>query len=243
MLVFTADIHGEWLELYDQIPKDTEALFICGDTQPIRFEEDLELIPGPRKYLRKGDFYLFWKAGRVPIPTYFFLGNHEPFLWLYPYEKDGPKEIIKNLWILRRSGVIELCGLKIAYLSRVFSPKTYFEGVIWNPERETRSKRSKLAGRFTPKDIDELLSAVAKTGKVDILALHENPNYCNDKRGKELYRTIVKAIQPQVILCGHMHISLREEFAGIPLIGIGQKEKVLQYELPLKKKNFIKKIL
>ena len=93
-----------------------------------------------------------------------------------------------------------------------------------------RSKRSKLAGRFTPKDIDELLSAVAKTGKVDILALHENPNYCNDKRGEELYRTIVKAIQPQVIFCGHMHISLREEFAGIPLIGIGQKEKVLQYE-------------
>jgi len=32
MLVFTADIHGEWLELYDQIPKDTEAFFCLEDT-------------------------------------------------------------------------------------------------------------------------------------------------------------------------------------------------------------------
>jgi len=237
MLAFTADLHGEWLDVYDKLPLGTEALFICGDAQPIRSEEDLALIPAPKKYLNLGDFFLYWEERYVPVPTYFFLGNHEPFLWLHPYEKEGPKEIIKNLWILRRSGVIELCGLKIAYLSRVFSSRTYFEGEVWDPEKETRSKKSKLAGRFTPKDVNELLSAVVKVDKVDILALHENPNYCSDERGKELYQAIVKRIQPRVIICGHMHTSLREEFAGIPLIGIGQKEIVLQCDLPLKRKN------
>jgi len=45
MLVFTADIHGDWLELYNRLPENTEALFICGDAEPIRFEEDIELNP------------------------------------------------------------------------------------------------------------------------------------------------------------------------------------------------------
>jgi len=122
--------------------------------------------------------------------------------------------------------LIELCGLKIAYLSRVFSPKTYFEGAVWDPEKGMQSKKSKLAGRFTPNDVDELLSAVAKAGKVDILALHENPNYCNDERGKELYQAIIELIRPRIIICGHVHHSLREKFVRIPVVGLGRKEVV-----------------
>ena len=114
------------------------------------------------------------------IPYYLFLGNHEPFLYLLPYENEGPKELVKNLWVLRRSGVIELCGIKIAYLSRVFSPKTYFKGAVWNPEKDRRTKKSELAGHFTVEDVKNLILESQKAGKIDILALHENPLFCGN---------------------------------------------------------------
>ena len=152
------------------------------------------------------------------------LGNHEPFLWLHEYEKEGPKEIVRNFRCLRRSGVIELCGLKIAYLSRVFSPKTYFEGHVWNPEKDKRSLKSKLAGRFTPEDVETLIDAAEKAGEIDILALHENPNYCKDERGKEVYRMIVDLVRPRLIVCGHMHDWRFEEFCGTRLVGVARGE-------------------
>ena len=146
MLVFAADLHGEWLELYNRLPTETKAIFVCGDAEPIRSEQDLELIPDPKKYLKPGNFCIFWEKSRVPVPTYVLLGNHEPYLWLHPYEKEGPKELIPNFWILGRSGVIELCGVKIAYLSRVFSPKTYFEGAVWIQKRTLGSRSLSLPG-------------------------------------------------------------------------------------------------
>jgi len=232
MLIFTADIHGEWHKLYESLPEGTEAVFVCGDAEPIRTKEDLEFIPAPKKYLKLGDFYLFWEKKEVPVPTYVLLGNHEPHFWLWEYEKHGPIEVFRNFWVLARSGVIELCSVKIAYLSRVFLPKTYFEGYRWNPEKDRRSKKSKLAGHFWPEDVKRLLKIAAKAGKVDLLALHENPNWCQDERGKEIYKILVKLIKPKVIVCGHMHHSLQENFAGIPVFCLGKHEmRVLSSEI------------
>ena len=190
------------------------------------FEEDLELIPAPKKHLKLGNFHILWKKGEVPVTTYLLLGNHEPFLYLSEYEKDGPKELIKNLWILRRSGVIELCGVKIAYLSRVFSPRTYFKEEVWDPCKDKRAKKSKLAGRFTIDDVENLIFKAAEEERIDILALHENPVFCRDERGKEVYHTIVEILSPKVIVCGHTHKSLKEMFAGIPVIGLSRGEVV-----------------
>ena len=217
MILFTADIHGKWIDLYEKAPPNTKCIFICGDAEPVRFEDDLDTIPTPKKYLQLGDFHYFWKKGEVPIPTYFFLGNHEPFLWLKEYEKEGPKEIIKNLWCLNRSGFIELCGLKIAYLSRVFAPKTFFG----DRNLLTTGKKPKRAGHFLKEDVEILLKKKYFKNKIDILALHGNPNYCNDERGKDIYAQIVKTLRPNLIICGHMHEWLFEEFCGVKVIGIG----------------------
>lgn len=220
MLAFAADIHGEWRRLYENLPQEVEAVFICGDAEMVRSEEDLALIPAPKKHLKLGDFHFFWERGEVPVPTYVLLGNHEPYLWLWEYEKNGPTEVIKNLWVLARSGVIELCGLKIAYLGRVFAHNTYFEGRAWDPEKDKRSKKSKLAGRFTPEDVERLISEAAKVEDVDVLALHENPNCCKDARGREVYRDIVELVRPKLIICGHMHRLLLETFSGVPIFGL-----------------------
>lgn len=223
MLVFTSDIHGEWFTLYESLPEGTRAVFICGDAQALRNDEDMEITPAPAKYLQPGDFFYFYDEGAVPVPTYMMLGNHEPFAYLHPYEQKGPSELIKNLWVLRRSGVIEIEGWVIAYLSRVFSYETYRANRLWDPEKVS-SLKSKEAGRFIKDDVDYLFRAVKQTQRrIQILALHENPNYAPPE-GQEVYRKIVRTLHPDVIICGHRHEKLRETFGGVPLIGLARAE-------------------
>lgn len=59
---------------------------------------------------------------------------------------------------------------------------------------------------------------------VEWRALYENTNWCRNTRGQELYRALVELMRPKLIICGHMHRPLREEFAGVPVISLGRGE-------------------
>ena len=219
-LFFSADVHGEWVRLYSNLSDDA-VLFICGDAEPLRNEADLELVPAPKKHLKLGDFQLFWERKRMPVPTYVLLGNHEPFAWLQEYEERGPCELMENFWILRRAGVVELCGCRIAYLSRIFSPTAY-RRKPWKPTPDC--KKSKLAGRFTERDVEALLDAVAEAGGADVLAMHDNPMFCEDPTGQEVFGMLVDLIRPELIVCGHMHRHTEGTFRGVPVVGLGKGE-------------------
>jgi len=221
-ILFASDIHGSWIQFYDRAEEySPDLVFLCGDTEPIRNVLDLESVPGPARYRKMGNFVHFWNQKRVPIPTYLIMGNHEPFGWFIELEHchKSPVRIVGNLCYLGRSGCVRIQGITVAWLSRVYSPKT-FDG---QRTLDAKDRRSKVAGHFTRPDVEALIG-IAKGGEADYLIMHENPRHPQDERHKRILMSIVDAVKPKKIICGHTHRRETFHFGGFLVECVNDRE-------------------
>ncbi len=221
------DVHGSISAMFKLVRQweseyNTRIDFILqvGDFEPHRSVEDLKTMDAPSKYKKLGDFPDFYvRKKKFTHPVWFIGGNHEPygFLDLIP---DG-SEISPNCHYLGRVNSIELLGLKIVGVSGIYKEEVFNKKNRPSAQEIHYHSNSEYIG-FLESEIDKAL----EYSYADVLLLHEWPqgvvdleasdafgkhHYISQSRevGNEYARLLVEALQPQLVLCGHMHISYR----------------------------------
>ncbi|WP_224248318.1 metallophosphoesterase [Hyalangium gracile] len=190
-----------------------------GDFEPHRHEADLATMAAPARYKHLGDFSEFHsRRARFPWPVYFIGGNHEP----YGYLDSAPDgfELTLNCRYLGRVGTVETHGLRVAGLSGILQEETFRRPRPSVDRLGTVSPKA-FAG-FTEQDVERALALE----RADVLLLHEWPSGLVDPAdekdfeqqrrsmrydavGNEYARLVVEALQPRLVLCGHMHKAYR----------------------------------
>lgn len=222
-IAIVGDVHGKIKQMYESILDietkrdiNIDTIIQIGDFQAIRNKKDLQYLAVPGKHKDIGDFPDFHKKGEVPKKTFFIGGNHENDHWLSKYH-DG-KEIIKNLSYLGRSGVREINGLKIGWVSGNYSSKGY-----------TKERKKIRYHHFTMEDTQKILD---EGRNIDVLLFHDWPCIRMLNQGVieesishqdmleqaiirslgnvELY-DVLRKIKPSYIFSGHMHMPLSLE--------------------------------
>lgn len=186
-----------------------------GDCEPHRHEEDVATMDAPSRYRKVGDFPDFWGDRAVfPQPFWFIGGNHEPHGFLEQMPQGG--KLVPNCHYLGRVGATTLEGLKIVGLSGIYHPEQF---------RGYRPSLSQLPFR-SPKDYigftESEVAIALEYQQTDILLLHdwpagifqpENPKELQgyENVGNEYASLVAEALQPQLLLCGHMHRRYRTQ--------------------------------
>lgn len=189
-----------------------------GDFEGNRNVSDVSSTPGPAKYRSLGDFPDFIEGrARFQWPVLTIGGNHEAFLWLDELPEGG--ELAPNCTYLGRAGCVEIEGLRVAYLSGIYSPKAF------DTERpRVRSKRQqswKRSSYFDRRDVENVLACE----HADILVVHdwaagavpESEVEAHDRAhraparsiGNRWAREIAERLCPRLVLAGHMHYGFR----------------------------------
>lgn len=224
------DIHGNF-SLADRLIRErlerdgsgpVDAVFSVGDAEPNRTEEESLGVSGPSKYRKVGDFPEF-AAGKLSMgaPVYFIGGNHEPWPAL---DAHGPGEWAPGFHFLGRSGVREVAGLTVAFLSGIHS--AHFS----DPPRPPARERLKDHGYFTAPDVRHLL-AQARKKSIDLLITHDWPEGLSFRHhsgapvGCERIRSLTDRLAPQVHVCGHMHTPYRERVGRTDVVCLSQVVK------------------
>lgn len=223
------DVHGQMLRMVkllsaaeQQLRLRLEFVLQVGDFEPHRDEADLHTMAAPSKYRRLGDFPEFYNGkAKFPWPVYFIGGNHEPYGYLDQFPAGA--ELIRNCQYLGRSGCLNINGLNVAGLSGIYHADWYSQP---RPEiSRIASISNKSFIYFNEADIDPLLS---REGGVDIVLLHEWPANIIDEAdqaefeqirrslrydsvGNEISELVVQWLEPQLVLCGHMHKQYRRQ--------------------------------
>ncbi len=215
------DVHGDIYMMLNllkkwkfQTGKSLSFILQVGDFEPHRHQKDLTTMDSPSKYKKLGDFPDFYRGqAKLSYPVYFIGGNHEPhgFLELYP---NGGK-ISDNCYYFGRVGAIDLAGLKIVGLSGIYK-ENLFELTTRPPLKEISTTSNSIYIGFIESDIIQAL----EYERADILVLHEWPanitaaedlerflEYQNI--GNEYASLLIEALQPKLVLCGHMHQNYR----------------------------------
>lgn len=227
-VVFAAvgDVHGHMNRMVDQLRHQSEVLrrpfdFILqvGDFEPHRDAADLATMSAPAKYRQLGDFAAYHQARRgFPWPLYFIGGNHEP----YGYLDTQPEgfELIRHCHYLGRVGVVDLHGLRVVGLSGIYQAESF--RAARPPLSALGSVSTRAFTWFNERDIEQAL----ELGHADVLLVHDWPSGIiapddaasfqgkrrspdADTVGNEYARLLVDALQPKLVLCGHMHRSYR----------------------------------
>jgi hypothetical protein len=163
-------------------------------------------VHAPTKHKRVGDF-LEVVSGRIrlPAPVFFIGGNHEPWQAL-DVQGPGPWGI-PEVRFLGRAGVVEVEGLRVAFLSGI-----HCEDVSEGYQRPPGLKR---AGCWNQSDIDVLIGI---DGGVDVLLTHDWPMLdaaavpgrpIRFNRGNDLISELLGLLEPSLHACGHHHRSAR----------------------------------
>ena len=229
IFAIVSDVHGHMDEMIKLVDSSSESHRIeldfvlqVGDFEPHRNEEDLRTMAAPQRYKNLGDFPKYHKAKKAfPWPIYFIGGNHEPYGFLD--ENTEGFKLVKNCTYLGTSFTGEINGLRICGLSGVYSPN-YFS----QPRPSLHSidtTPNKAFSYFRESDVESLLLE----REIDILLIHEWPDglVCEEDYvkideqrrrlmykniGNEYARLVIELLKPQIVVCGHMHLSYRRTF-------------------------------
>ncbi|MFW6151726.1 MAG: metallophosphoesterase [Verrucomicrobiota bacterium] len=215
-ILITGDIHGQWLDFRDEVnrthKKDwpLDLAILCGDSQALRTEHDLEYLHCPAKYRKTGEFPEFYRGNEhFPVPVLLVGGNHEGWNFLDEYRDGG--QLAPGIDFIGRVGLREIDGLRIVGVSGVYSPKRFdspHPAVPYGPSQK------RLATYYNREDIEKALSY----GSADILILHEWPDLMNAARdptwperwrevGSSELSRLIRELKPKCCFCGHMHLA------------------------------------
>jgi lariat debranching enzyme len=230
-LAIMGDVHGKIKQMYDSVSyveqafgKNIDAVLQVGDFQAVRDEKDLARMAIPGKYKVTGDYPDYHNEGVVPKRTFFIGGNHDNDHW----HREHPEghELVEGLSYLGRSGVMDLSGTNVAWISGNYSEQS-FEGI-------RKGKKKNKYHHFTLDDVGKVL----KSGEaIDILLLHEWPSirelsdYIDAGSVKDAENLdhalkrdvgvrelsdVVKQLKPRYVFAGHQHtdLDLDLDFAG-----------------------------
>lgn len=222
------DVHGHMNAMVEMLTswekatcRKLEFVLQVGDFEPHRDEKDLATMAAPSKYRKLGDFPDFYQNKKTfPWPLYFIGGNHEPygFLDLFPQGQ----EITSKCYYLGRIGKVEVASLTIAGLSGIYR-EDKFEWPRPNIS-EIEKKSNKEYIYFTKEEVNK----ISEFSTPHILLFHEWPANIIDKEnykefetlrhalgyddvGNEYARLVTEILEPDLVICGHMHKKYRKQ--------------------------------
>jgi Icc-related predicted phosphoesterase len=217
LIAGVGDVHGRWREALALVgaacaqagvaASELSAILQVGDAEPQRTQAEADLVPGPAKYRKLGDFHEVVDGEIVfPAPLYFIAGNHDPFPAL---DADGGLVGGGGAWgpnvaYLGRAGMVGIGGLKVAFLSVIHGERTFREA----GEGRLRAAAGKRAGHYTPAEL--AVAHEALTQGALVLVAHDWPTGLSEvsrfgATGDENIRALIDKHQPLLSLHGHMH--------------------------------------
>ncbi|HNW92071.1 MAG TPA: metallophosphoesterase [bacterium] len=201
--------HGKAVQLCSDAASATglrpDTILQVGDFNPALTQADVESVPAPARYRRLGDFSVW--GHRYPAELIHIGGNHEPVRMLEPIWSGG--EVASGVRFLGRAGVLERCGLRIGGLSGNYRARDYDQPLpVLSPDNSNR----KGLLHIRKSDVDKLLAEPP----VDILLMHDWPRRIAEASGLLFGRNngecgyqegdaIIDALNPRIVLLGHMH--------------------------------------
>lgn len=215
LIVGVGDIHGRfhrvrtWLDsLEHALDRPIDAVLAVGDVEAFATADDHRRKAAKRTM--PAEFAAFARGeSRMPRPFYFIGGNNEDFESLHALQGGG--EVAPGVHYLGRVGAATIAGVRIGWLSGIYAPK-WLETPLQAP---TSAATRKQAGYFRLAEVERLRTERA----VDLLLTHEWPRGLFARTpgkpvrpwmGNPLTRSVVDAVQPRWLLCGHSH----EQFAA-----------------------------
>lgn len=222
------DVHGHMNQMVDMLDNwekitSQKLSFILqvGDFEPHRNQQDLSTMAAPSKYRKIGDFPIFYSGKKkFAWPIYFIGGNHEPygFLDLFP---EG-QQLIQNCYYMGRVGKVEQSKLTVCGLSGIYREDKFD---LLRPSIENIDRVSnKEYIYFVKEEVEKIL----EFSSPNILLFHEWPtNIINqedqkefdslrhalgyDDVGNEYARLIIEILEPELVICGHMHKKYKKQ--------------------------------
>ena len=215
LIVGVGDIHGRfhrvrtWLDALERaLGRPVDAVLAVGDVEAFAEADDHRRKAAKRSM--PAEFAAFARGeSRMPRPFYFIGGNNEDFESLHALPDGG--EVAPGVHYLGRVGAATIAGIRVGWLSGIYAPK-WLETPLQAP---TTASTRKQAGYFRLAEVERLRAEA----KVDLLLTHEWPRGLFARTpgkpvrpwmGNPLTRSVVDAVQPQWLLCGHSH----EQFAA-----------------------------
>ncbi|GIH73765.1 metallophosphoesterase family protein [Planobispora longispora] len=203
-VLVVGDVHGDfaslarWSAAVRRERGPLDAVLSVGDLEPHRDEAD---AAGAHGRGGLGDFpRVVEGAIDLGAPLYFIGGNHEPWPAL---DDAGPGRWGGVARFLGRSGVGEVAGLRVAFLSGIYAARvTDAPGA----RRETAKDRT----YYTREEVERVGLAAQRAGDVDILLTHDWPSGIAGPRlgahvGRPELRALCERVRPRWHFCGHMH--------------------------------------
>jgi len=215
LIVGVGDIHGRfhrvrtWLDTLERaLDRPVDAVLAVGDVEAFAVPDDHRRKAAKRTM--PAEFAAFARGeSRMPRPFYFIGGNNEDFEGLHVLPDGG--EVAPGVHYLGRVGAATIAGIRVGWLSGIHAPK-WVESPLLAP---TSTATRKQAGYFRLVEVERLRAE----REVDLLLTHEWPHGLFARTpgkplrpwmGNPLTRSVVDAVQPQWLLCGHSH----ERFAA-----------------------------
>lgn len=198
-ILVIGDVHGHLDRMVELLQSDTfDFALQVGDFGAYLPTGNLSALP-PHRRTELGQFAeYFEKQNLFPVPTYFCKGNHEDFDLLAKYENGGA--VMPNLHFVPNGKVIEIQGLRIAFLGGNFSSRWFDQPVPKNCQSQ------KILGYLRK---SEIALVKADVGKIDILVTHEPsfaPQFTGDRKyGCAAIHDLIEAVRPRFAFSGHIH--------------------------------------
>jgi lariat debranching enzyme len=233
-VLVVGDIHGEfgllarWSAAVRAVCGPLDAILAVGDVQANRNEADAAGVRSPAKYRKVGEFPLVVEGLlNLGAPLYFIGGNHEPWPAL---DAVGAGPWGGGAHFLGRAGVADVLGLRVAYLSGIYSPKI-------TDSQSSRRDTNKDRTYYLAEEVEVVTRTVRRIGPADLLLTHDWPAgiadpYRGSPVGRPELRTLCEHVQPRWHFCGHLHHRHRAaigttEVVCLAHIRSGQKAFVL----------------
>lgn len=226
LVVGVGDIHGRfhrveaWMDALEKARgRSVDLVLAVGDVEAFRRADDHR-----RKTAKRGmpaEFAEYADGLRkMRRPLYFIGGNNEDFEALHDAQEG--LELAPQVHYLGRSGLRQLQGLRIAYLSGIHAPRFLDQPL----KRPTSLDTAKQAGYFRAPEVER----ISNLRDVDILLVHEWPRGIVQRArdeglasgrplpsywiGNPITRRLVDTVRPRWVLCGHSHKAFAVSLGG-----------------------------